>query len=102
MAKLIVLYKEPADPKAFDDYYFSKHVPIAKKIPGLKGYEVNQGPVGSPMGASPYHLIATLEFASMADLQQAMGSAEGQVAAADVPNFASGGVEMIVFDTKTV
>ena len=36
MAKLIVLYKRPKDPKAFDAYYFSTHVPIAKKIPGLR------------------------------------------------------------------
>ena len=102
MAKLIVLYKKPTDPKAFDDYYFSKHVPIAQKIAGLKRYEVNQGPVVSPAGASPYHLVATLEFASMADLQKAMGSAEGQAAATDLPNFATGGVEMLIFDTREV
>jgi uncharacterized protein (TIGR02118 family) len=102
MAKLIVLYKKPTDPKAFDDYYSSTHIPLAKKIPGLKRYEVSQGQVGSPAGASPYHLVATLEFASMTDLQKALGSAEGQAAAGDVPKFASGGVEMMVFDTREV
>ena len=33
MAKVIALYKHPADPAAFDSYYFKKHVPITKKIP---------------------------------------------------------------------
>lgn len=102
MAKLIVLYKKPTDPKAFDDYYVATHIPLAKKIPGLKGYEVNQGPVASPAGESPYHLVATLEFASSDDIQKALTSPEGQAAAGDLSNFATGGVEMLVFDTKSV
>lgn len=102
MAKLIVLYKTPADPAAFERYYFDTHVPIAKKIPGMLRYEVNAGPLASPGGASPYHLIATLEFESMSALQQAMGSPEGRAAAADVPNFAQAGVEMLMFETKDV
>ncbi len=100
MAKLVVLYKTPADPAAFDRHYFDTHVPIAKKIPGVLRYEVNGGPMVSPGGASPYHLIATIEFESMSTLQQGMRSAEGRAAAADVPNFAGAGVEMLMFDTK--
>ncbi|MFJ1260054.1 EthD family reductase [Cupriavidus sp. CuC1] len=45
MAKLVVLYKKPADTAAFDSYYFSTHVPITKKITGLRRYEVSSGPV---------------------------------------------------------
>jgi hypothetical protein len=37
---------------AFDKHYFEAHVPIAKKIPGLRKYEVSQGPVANP-GALP-------------------------------------------------
>ena len=102
MAKLIVLYRTPADPAAFDHYYFVTHIPIAKKIPGLLRYEVNAGPMASPGGPSPYHLIATLEFESTSALREGMGSAEGRAAAADVPNFAQAGVEMLMFDTKEV
>jgi uncharacterized protein (TIGR02118 family) len=102
MAKLVVLYKTPADPAAFDRYYFDTHVPLAKKIPGMLRYEINAGPVAGPAGASPYHLVAILEFASMDTLQQALGSPEGQAAAGDLPNFATGGVEMLIFDTKDV
>jgi uncharacterized protein (TIGR02118 family) len=102
MAKLVVLYKKPADTAAFDSYYFSKHVPIAKKIPGLVSYEVSAGAVASPGGASPYHLVATLGFASMDAIQQAFASPEGGATARDLANFAQAGVEMLMFDTKDV
>jgi uncharacterized protein (TIGR02118 family) len=102
MAKLVVQYKKPADAAAFDAYYFGTHVPLAKKIPGLRTYEVNAGPVGTPQGPSSLHLIATLTFDSMEAIGQAFASKEGQAAAADVGNFAQAGVEMLMFDTKMV
>ncbi len=40
MANLIAVYKTPKNVETFDHYYFSKHVPIAKSIPGLRGYQV--------------------------------------------------------------
>lgn len=102
MAKLVVLYKTPTDPAAFDRYYFSTHAPKAKKIPGLRGYEVSDGAVGTPAGPAPYHLVATLSFDSPADLQAALASPEGQQAAADLGNFADGGAELLIFDAREV
>jgi len=102
MAELVVLYKTPKDTAAFDKYYFETHVPIAKKIPGLKKYTVSKGPIATPAGPSQFHLIATLTFNSLVDIQAAFGSPEGKAAAADVPKFASGGVEMQMFDTREV
>ncbi len=32
--RVLAMYKRPADPAAFDRYYYSTHAPIAKKIPG--------------------------------------------------------------------
>ncbi len=102
MAKLLVMYKKPADPAAFDAYYFNKHVPIAKKIPGLKLYEVSTGPLGGPGPASPHHMIAALSFDSMEALQKGMGSPEGAAAEADLPNFAMAGADVLVFETRQV
>ena len=102
MAKLIAMYKKPASVKTFDDYYYSTHVPIAKKIPGLTGYEVSNGSIGTPAGESEYHLIATLLFDSMDALQSALGSPEGGAAAKDLGNFATGGVDLLIFDTKEI
>jgi uncharacterized protein (TIGR02118 family) len=102
MAKLVALYKKPADIKKFDDYYYSMHVGIAKKIAGLRRYEVSAGRVATPQGDSPYHLVAILTFESMPVLQQALGSAEGKATAADLANFATAGVDLLVFDSKDV
>jgi uncharacterized protein (TIGR02118 family) len=102
MARLLVMYKTPHDKAAFDKHYFEKHVPIAKKIPGLRKYEVSQGPVVSPMGSSDYHLVAILQFDDTAAIQNAFASAEGQAAVADVQTFATGGVDIFMFDSKDV
>lgn len=102
MAKLIALYRHPADPAAFDAYYFNHHVPLAKTIAGLLRYEVNSTPVVTPDGDSPYHLVGILSFDSMDALQQAMQSPEGRAAAADLAHFAQAGVELLVFGTRDV
>jgi uncharacterized protein (TIGR02118 family) len=102
MARLVVMYKEPKDVDAFDKYYFEKHLLIAKKIPGLRKYEVSQGPVVTPVGPSGFHLVATLHFDDLAAIQSAFASAEGQAAAADVQTFATGGVDMFLFDSREV
>jgi uncharacterized protein (TIGR02118 family) len=102
MAQLVVLYKTPQDAAAFDKYYFDRHVPIAKRYPGLRSYDVSQGAVATPAGPSGYHLVATLTFDNLAAIQSALSSAEGQAAVADVQNFATGGWDVIMFDTRAV
>jgi uncharacterized protein (TIGR02118 family) len=102
MAEIVVLYKTPKDAAAFDKYYAETHIPLAKKLPGLKKYSVSNGPVNSPAGPSGIHLVAILTFDSVADIQAAFGSAEGKATAADVPKFASGGADLLIFDAKDV
>ena len=102
MARLVVMYSKPADAAAFDAYYFKKHVPLAKTIPGLRSYEVNAGPVATPEGPSPYHLVAILTFDSMAAIGAAFASKEGQATAADLGKFAQAGVQMQMFDSREV
>ena len=52
-------------------------------------------------GTAP-HLVAVLEFDSMADISAALASPEGQATAADLPNFASGGATLLIYDSKSV
>lgn len=99
-AKVVALYRHPADPAAFDQYYFETHVPIAAKIPGLLGAEASTGGVNLLGGESPYHHAGVLTFASMEALQAALASPEGQATAADLPKFATGGVDVFFFETK--
>ena len=101
MAQILVLYNTPADPAAFDSYYRKTHIPLAQKVPGLRSYSINDGPVQALSGSAP-HLVAILTFDSMADVNAALASPEGQAAAADLPNFASGGATLLIYDSKAV
>jgi len=100
MARLLVMYKTPRDVAAFDKHYAEKHIPLAKKIPGVRKYEVSKGTVATPGGPSGYHLVAVLQFDDIGAIQKAFGSAEGQAAVADVQTFATGGVDILLFDSR--
>jgi len=102
MAKIIAMYKTPADPAAFDRYYFGPHIRLAKAVPGLRGYEVTRGPVMTPAGSSPYYLVAILTFDSMASIQAALASPQGQATVADLSNFATAGVEILMADSEAI
>jgi uncharacterized protein (TIGR02118 family) len=95
-------YGTPKDPGAFDTYYFENQVPIAKRIPGPRKYEVSRGAVESAGGPTRFHLIATLHFDDVKAIQLAFASPQGQAAAADVATFSTGGVDMIFFDSAEI
>ena len=101
MAKLLVLYNKPADPAAFNRYYHLTHVPLVKKIPGLRSCEVSDGPVQALAGTAA-HFVAILTFDSLDALNAALSSPEGQAAAADLPNFAPAGATLLICESKTV
>jgi len=96
------MYKTPRDAAAFDKHYAEKHIPLAKKIPGVRKYEVSKGTVATPGGPSGYHLVAVLQFDDIGAIQKAFASAEGQAAVADVQTFATGGVDILLFDSGEV
>jgi uncharacterized protein (TIGR02118 family) len=102
MAKLIAIYKQPTDKAAFDQYYFDKHAPLAKTLPGLRSYEVSQGDVMGVGGKHDAYLVALLEFDSLAAISEALASAQGQAAAADLANFATGGVDLMMSDIRRI
>jgi uncharacterized protein (TIGR02118 family) len=94
--KLVALYGAPTDAAAFERYYAATHVPLARRLPGLQRLETAQLLGTAEGGPAPHHRIAELWFADMAQFQAAAASPEGQALAADVPNFATGGVTLLV------
>ena len=54
------------------------------------------------MGGTNYHLVAILQFDDVAAIQNAFTSTEGQAAVADVQTFATGGVDIFMFDSQQV
>jgi uncharacterized protein (TIGR02118 family) len=96
MVKLIVLYGKPEDDSAFDTHYAGTHAGLAEKIPNLKRFEHGKA-LGSADGSeAPYYYVAELSFDNPEALQAGMSSPEGEAAAGDLANFASGGVTMFV------
>src|ERR1700710_1156860 len=102
MAEVVVNYKTPKDTAAFDKYYAETHIPLAKKLPGLRKYTVTKGPVATPGGPSPLHLFGTRSFDSVAASGAAFASPEGKATAADVPKFATGGADLHFAETVQV
>ncbi len=100
MIQLTVLYGHPQNPAAFDRYYREVHAPLAKQIPGLKGFTSTKPTSLAPQEPSPYYLMAHLYFAQMSALQVALESPEGQATAGDLPNFATGGATLVVGEVE--
>lgn len=100
MIQLTVLYGQPQDPAAFDRHYQGTHAALAQKIPGLKGFVITRPASLNPQEPSPYYVIADLYFDSMAALQTALQSSEGQAAAGDLQNFATGGATLVAGEVQ--
>lgn len=101
MYRLTVLYGHPEDPAAFDRYYRETHLPIARKMRGLKGWTIGKCESATPGEPPPYYLIVGLYADSRADMDAILASPEGQAAIADVPRFATGGFTFM-FDEEEV
>lgn len=82
-ARFIVLWEAPSDPETFDRHYREIHIPLGRRLPGLRSYTVS--PTTAVRG-EPYYLVAELEWETMDELRAAFGSPEGQAVAADVAN----------------
>ena len=80
MVKLMALYKQPRDPETFERIYFGEHVPLARKMPGLRRLEIDRI-TGAPRGAPDYYLVAHLYFDDVEAMQRSMASEESRAAA---------------------
>lgn len=101
---MVVIYRTPLDPEAFDAHYFDVHVPLAKRLPGLQRYEVSKRPIATPAGDAEPYVVATLYFDSLDALRQAFATPEGRACAGDrrilAPNDED--VQMYLFESFEV
>lgn len=86
MARMLVIYHTPQDPAAFDRHYAAVHIPLAKKLPGIRRYEVSRAPVTMLHGGD-IHMVATLTFDSVEAIRTAFASEAGAACAADRRHF---------------
>ncbi|GAA5200017.1 EthD family reductase [Rugosimonospora acidiphila] len=80
--RFLALYETPTDPDTFDRHYREVHVPLGRRLPGLRRYTVGRN-VAAVRGEGPYHLVAELEWDTMDELRAAFASPEGRAAADD-------------------
>jgi uncharacterized protein (TIGR02118 family) len=102
MVRFLVLYQRPTDVAAFERHYFGVHVPLAKKLPGLRNYAVsrNNSPVRGP---EPYYLVTMLDWDDMASLQRDFASPLGQETGRDVENLEAlcPGIRSMILELET-
>jgi len=103
MARMLVIYKTPQDPAAFDKHYFEVHIPLAKKLPGIRKYEVSRCAVTTLADGEAY-MVAILTFDSVAAIKAAFASEAGAACAADRRHFAPDPAQfqMFLFDDQEV
>ncbi|MEV6448151.1 EthD family reductase [Amycolatopsis sp. NPDC051716] len=94
MHRLTVLYPPPVDEAHFRDHYVGTHLPLAAKLPGLVQSQYSFE-VASLGGERKYFAVFHADFESAEAMAGALGSEAGKAVAADVANYATGGVEMI-------
>jgi uncharacterized protein (TIGR02118 family) len=96
MIKITLLYGHPQSPQAFERYYREIHLPLAGRMSGVARLELTRFGPGLDAAPPEYYRMAELYFANAAQLQTTLGSPEGQAVVADLPNFATGGVTVMV------
>lgn len=98
-ARLVILYGHPDDPSAFEDYYASTHIPYAgEHMPGVR--DAQNSRVVDTDGRQPatYYRVSQLTYDDLASLREGIGSEDGRSTIADLDNFATGGVTLLIVE----
>ena len=99
MTKLLILYGNPADPAAFEDYYISRHIPYATLPHSYVRAAENMRVLStSDGGPAPYYRVSQLSYDSVADLRAGITSEDGRSTIADIANFATGGATLLIVE----
>jgi len=96
--RMSVMYVgQPADPAAFDAYYWNTHLPTVRKWPGIRRITVAKGGPGDEL-----YQVADLWFDSRADLDAALASPERKASADDAKRFPEfrGQIKRQIFDVR--
>lgn len=95
MTKITVLYGHPTDATAFETYYAETHLPLAATMTGVAKMEFTRF-LPNPDGSAPaYYRMAELYFEGPEQMKEVLASEEGKATAADLANFAIGGVTLV-------
>ena len=94
-----VLYQHPKDPDAFEQYYADVHVPLLQQHAptiGINGIDLVKFEKNADGSRPNFYRMASLWFASAAELDRGMASPEFKTLVDDLRNFATGGIIAMV------
>ncbi|OLC02800.1 MAG: hypothetical protein AUH78_06490 [Gemmatimonadetes bacterium 13_1_40CM_4_69_8] len=98
-ASVLVLYNQPKDTAAFEKYYAEKHVPLfashAQEI-GVTRVELVKFAATIDGQRPTLYRMADLRWESRAALEKGIATPGFKAAAADLANFATGGVTILI------
>jgi uncharacterized protein (TIGR02118 family) len=97
--RLIVIFKQPLDPAAFDEAFFNSHLPLLKKMSGLQRVTVSK--FDRALIGENYYLITELVFSDSNALRVALKSPEMVAAAQHLETFADGLVSLMVAEDQS-
>jgi len=93
MSKLIALYKQPADPAAFDQAYFKTHMPLIERVPGIRKSVITR--FTRTLQGEGYYLMNEMYFDNREALKAGIKSPEMAAAGENLNTFAAGLVTLL-------
>lgn len=104
MIKLIALVKKKSSMTMdeFRAYWVDVHAPLARKIPGMRGYRINIADDAGGMAPAPYDGSAEIWFDDRAAMTAGLSSPENDIAGGDVVNFTDDLVFMVCEDEAVI
>lgn len=81
-ARFAALYQTPTHPELFERHYRGVHIPLARRLPGLRRYTIGRD-LAAVRGGCPYYMVAELDWDTMDELRAAFASPQGLACGAD-------------------
>ena len=94
--KLTVLYGQPKSAEDFEKYYFGTHMPLFTAVKGIPRSELAKGMPKADGSPPAFYRIFEAWFDSPEQMAAVTSTPEWKKVGADLPNFASGGVTILI------
>ena len=96
MYKVTVLYEHPVDPIVFEKYFKEHHLPLAQRMTGVSNIQITKFHASADGGKPEYYRMSEILFTGKAEMEETMGSPEGQATINDLHNLTTTGVKIIL------
>lgn len=96
MMKVTALFGHPTNPDEFDKQWADRHTPLVAKLKDVARFEFTKFVAAPDRGKPAFYYMSEAYFTTLAQMEQALATAEGQALVAEIANFATGGVTVMI------